>query len=256
MKRLALLFATLAVPAAAAELPPGLVSAELLPVALAEDGRLMTALHLELEPGWKTYWRSPGETGVPPQFDWSAVTNLTSATPHWPAPELIESDGTTTLGYHDTLILPIELVPTDAKQPVAGKVTMDLGLCLNICVPAHIELAAPVAASNLDSRIADALANAPQKGSEDVTCSVSEIKDGLRVTASVKAAPAQAAALELDSPGMWISQPELVHSGDRLTATAEFVDPSGKPFPLEHKALRLTLIGDGEAVEYQGCTPA
>ncbi|MEG4641374.1 protein-disulfide reductase DsbD domain-containing protein, partial [Paracoccus sp. APAP_BH8] len=40
------------------------------------EGHRMTALHLRLEPGWKTYWRSPGDAGVPPRFDWAASRNL------------------------------------------------------------------------------------------------------------------------------------------------------------------------------------
>ena len=57
----------------AGEMPPGLVSARLMPGWVTPDGARMTALQVELEPGWKTYWRSPGDAGIPPHFDWQAA---------------------------------------------------------------------------------------------------------------------------------------------------------------------------------------
>lgn len=248
------------VAAAAADLPPGLVSAELLPGTAAPDGTVMTALSLKLAPGWKTYWRSPGDTGVPPEFDWSGAPNVATATPRWPTPEIIDSDGDRTLGYHEALVLPIQLTLAQPGQPVEGRLAVNLGLCLNICVPARLELAAPGGQSaTLDPRITAALDRVPQPGTGTgtVSCKVSEIEDGLRVAATVAAAGTQAAAMEVDGPGMWVSQPELTSGGGNVTATADVVGPSGKPFVMDPAALRLTLIGaDGTAVEYQGCTPA
>ena len=239
--------------ALAGGLPPGVEHAELLAGAAQADGSRLVALHLDLAPGWKTYWRSPGETGVAPVFDWNAAQNLAAAEPHWPRPEIIESDGTSTLGYHDALVLPILLKPA-AAGPVGGRVAIDLGLCLNVCVPAHVELALPPADAPADPRVAAALALAPDRGTEPVICAVTEIADGMRVTAAV-AAPegTSAAALELLPGDTWVSQPELSEKDGRLTATADFVGPTGKPFALDPAAVRLTLVGADGAVEYQGC---
>lgn len=238
-------------------LPPGLEGAALIAGETRADGSRLVALHLDLAPGWKTYWRSPGDTGVPPHFDWSGATNLAQATPHWPRPEIIESDGTSTLGYHDELILPIELAASDAGA-VAGRLAVDLGICLNICVPAHIDVALPDPAAAPDPRVAAALALGPDAGNDPVTCTLTDIEDGVRVAASVSAPNAAegAAALELEAEGVWVSQPELSHDGQRLTATSDFVGPTGKPFALDPAAVRLTLVGPAGAVEYQGCAPA
>ena len=141
MTRLALpltLLLALPVAAAADPLPPGLETAELLPPYRTEAGSWMTALRLELAPGWKTYWRSPGDSGVPPRFDWTGVTNLDRAQIHWPRPEVIDSAGERTLGYHDALVLPIELAPAAPDRAPAGRVEIELGLCLNVCVPADL----------------------------------------------------------------------------------------------------------------------
>ena len=123
------LILVLALPAVARAdpLPPGLEDAALLPPYRTEAGTWMTALRLELSPGWKTYWRSPGDSGVPPRFDWAGVTNLDHAGARWPRPEVIDSGGERTLGYHDALVLPIELAPAAPGQPVAGRVEVALG---------------------------------------------------------------------------------------------------------------------------------
>lgn len=256
-----LLAALLASPIAAAaqDLPPGLKSARLLPAYPTAEGTWMTALRLELQPGWKTYWRSPGDSGVPPGFDWDGAGNIGAATLHWPVPEIIESAGERTLGYHGALVLPIEITPEAPGAPVTGRVGVELGLCESICVPAHLTLDAPPLADTPDPGIEAALAQVPQPQPALLDCRVTEIEDGLRVAVSAPATGGNeiAAALEHDGGEIRVSAPELSEAGGRITATSDFVAPSGKPFALDRGAVRLTLVdGTGGAVEYQGCGPA
>ncbi|MDO5529308.1 MAG: hypothetical protein Q4F71_07880, partial [Paracoccus sp. (in: a-proteobacteria)] len=72
---LAAIFAAIAAPALG-DLPRGLESARLLPGWVDADGRRITALELVLAPGWKTYWRSPGDAGIPPSFDWRGAEEV------------------------------------------------------------------------------------------------------------------------------------------------------------------------------------
>ena len=256
-----LLAALLASPAAAPaqELPPGLKSARLLPAYPTADGHWMTALRLELQPGWKTYWRSPSDSGVPPGFDWDGAGNLDTATLHWPVPEIIESAGERTLGYHGALVLPIEMTPATPGAPITGQVGVELGLCETVCVPAHLTLDAPPLADTPDPGIKAALAQVPQPQPRLLDCRVTEIEDGLRVAVSAPTTGGDqiAAALEHGDSAIWVSAPELGEAEGRITATSDFVAPSGKPFALDRGAVRLTLVdGAGGAVEYQGCGPA
>ena len=241
------------VDAVGVEHPPGLVSAELLPGWVTPEGNRMTALALRLEPGWKTYWRSPGDAGVPPHFDWQGSSNLGQVTMHWPRPETIESGGERTLGYHDMLVLPIEIAPADAGGAVDLATTVDFGLCDDICVPVQVRLTAPPAGSAPDPAIQAALAQVPETSTARPQCRVEEIEDGMRVTASFDHQDAPEVAMELQADKVWVSQPELGRQGDRLTASADFVAESGKPFALDTNALRLTLIGPDRATEYLGC---
>ncbi|MDS9467105.1 protein-disulfide reductase DsbD family protein [Paracoccus sp. MBLB3053] len=237
------------------ELPPGLVSVELLPGWTLPDGHRMVALSVVLEPGWKTYWRSPGDTGVPPQFDWQGSGNLASVAIHWPRPEVIESGGERTLGYHDRLILPIEAVPAQPDQQVELRAVIDFGICEEICVPVQVTLAAPPAHHAPDPAIEAALAETPELSSEKPSCRIDEISDGLRVTAEFKDHEAPEVAMELDDDDVWVSQPELSQAGHVLTAKADFIDGTGRPFPLDAAHLRLTLIGPDSATEFMGCRP-
>ena len=60
------------------------VSASVLTGWRMENGHHMAALRITLAPGWKTYWRAPGEAGIPPRFDWTGSDNLSAVTVHWP----------------------------------------------------------------------------------------------------------------------------------------------------------------------------
>lgn len=258
MKLLALMLMT-ALPALADEPPPGLVSAELMPGWTTAEGHRMTALRLELEPGWKTYWRSPGDAGVPPRFDWQGSQNLGAVQVLWPRPEVIDSGGERTLGYHDRLVLPIEITPAEPGQPIAPRVVVDFGLCLDICVPAQVVLTAPPPDDAPDPVIQAALARQPRASDQQPDCHVQPIKDGMQVTATLpeaESAKGEDVAMELADDDIWVSAPQTSSAGARMVAQADFVAASGKPFPLDPAALRLTLIGPEDAVEFTGCRPA
>ncbi|WP_347266958.1 protein-disulfide reductase DsbD domain-containing protein [Paracoccus sp. (in: a-proteobacteria)] len=255
MRIIALLLIT-AAPALAQDLPPGLASAELLPGWVTPEGRRISALRLRLEPGWKTYWRSPGDTGVPPRFDWQGSRNLGAARLLWPRPEVIDSGGERTLGYHDELILPIEVTPQDPARPVDLRAVVDFGLCLDICVPAQLALAAGPAGAAPDPAIRAAIASQPERSPAQPACEISEIGDGMQVHATLPDSAAGAGAdvaMELMGAEVWVSAPEIGREDGRLSARADFIAASGKPFALDPAALRITLIGEGGAVEFQGC---
>ena len=138
------------------EMPPGLVSARLLPGWITADGARMTALAVELEPGWKTYWRTPGDAGLAPVFDWKG-NNIGKVDFSWPAPQVVVSDGVRTLGFHDRLVLPFTVTPEKPGQPVGLSAHVTVGLCENICIPAQLDLVAMPAGTAPDPVIQAAL---------------------------------------------------------------------------------------------------
>ena len=83
------------------------VQAEVLPGWRTENGDHMAALRITLNPGWKTYWRAPGDAGIPPLLDWSGSGNLESAEVTWPTPEVFSQNGMRSIGYTEELVLPV-----------------------------------------------------------------------------------------------------------------------------------------------------
>lgn len=176
---------------------------------------------------------------------------------HWPRPQIIRSEGQDALGYHDRLVLPIQIQPQDASQPIHLQGTVDFGLCHDICVPAHIALSAGPAMPDSDPAILAALDRQPERATSQPLCQVDEIADGMRIALSLPAdADADIAAIELSDSTIWSSSTVIEGGAGTKTAWAEFVDTSGKPFAIDPQDIRLTLIKGASAVEYQGCQVA
>ena len=119
-------------------------------------------IEIAMPAGWKTYWRSPGDSGVPPEFDWSASENLGSATVYYPAPHRLVDKGGVNIGYKDHVVLPIVVHAKDPTIPVTLKIKAAYGVCKEICVPAEAELQLTVPPDSADSpELAEALKTVP-----------------------------------------------------------------------------------------------
>jgi suppressor for copper-sensitivity B len=111
-------------------------------------GQISLGLHVQLKPGWKTYWRNPGEAGAPPVFDWSGSENLADAEILWPAPKRFSAFGYDSFGYEKEIIWPIKLTAKDSGAPVLAKLKVDYLICKNICIPKTASLAIDASADN------------------------------------------------------------------------------------------------------------
>lgn len=226
------------------------------------DGMQIAAISIALAPGWKTYWRAPGESGIPPSLDWAASQNLAGLRFHWPVPHVFATNGIRSLGYKDHVVLPILLTPARSGQPIRLKGALDLGVCLDICVPVTVAIDTLIPPGGpTDPRIVEALADRALTGAEaglqGATCTVEPIRDGLRLTARI-ALPRQGGSetvvVESGDPGIWVSETDSHRSDGVLVAEADLVPPDARPFTLDRSALRITVIGDDRAVDIRGCT--
>ncbi|SDD96782.1 Thiol-disulfide interchange protein, contains DsbC and DsbD domains [Paracoccus isoporae] len=242
-----------ALPATAQTLPEGLRSAGFLPGWTDAAGNRIAALELVLEPGWKTYWRSPGDAGLPPEFDWMG-SNIAEVAFHWPAPEIIDSDGLRTLGYHDRLVLPFTVTPQDPDRPVGISAQVTFGLCENICIPAQLTLSAAGPGDRPDRDILAAMDAAPAQREIRPACAIGAIEDGMTVTLSLPEPGRDLAVEYLADPSVWVSAPEL--SPDGGEATVDLVAPSGQPFAVAADGIVMTLLGEDGASEFRGCAAA
>jgi DsbC/DsbD-like thiol-disulfide interchange protein len=258
---LAPLLALTALPALA-EVPTqaDILQAELRPGWREADGRHFAALHLRLAPHWKTYWRSPGDAGVPPVFDWAGSSNLGSVKVHWPRPEVFDFLGMQTIGYRDEVVLPVEITPADPSRPVSLRADMELGVCNDICMPATLELGADLTGPGApDGLITAALAAQPRPATEAgltaLHCEFTPTGDGLRVTARLHLPAATSPETVVMEPGgsLWVSDTEVRREGNELIAVAEMEPPRGTPLSFDPAKLRLTVLSATEALEVTGC---
>jgi len=92
-----------------------------------------------MKPGYKTYWRSPGDFGVPPVFDWSGSVNVGGLDVRWPAPERFPDGAGHSIGYVGEVVIPVSIQPVDPARPVQLALKLDYAVCDKICIPAKGE---------------------------------------------------------------------------------------------------------------------
>jgi DsbC/DsbD-like thiol-disulfide interchange protein len=107
----------------------------------ADTSFLRAGLEIRLDPGWKTYWRQPGDSGVPPTFDFGGSENVDSVKILWPAPERFpDGAGGNSIGYVGRIVLPLRIAPKDATKPSSVHLKLGYAICGNLCVPAEANL--------------------------------------------------------------------------------------------------------------------
>jgi DsbC/DsbD-like thiol-disulfide interchange protein len=223
---------------------------------------LIGGIEIELQPGWKTYWRTPGDSGVPPQFDFSKSENLESATVLWPAPEKF-SDGASGIsyGYRAGVVLPLRIVPKNPAKPVRLQAHIQYAVCEKICVP--IDAAAALtftdALSSHDAALRAALERVPRpvRAGDDTPVALRSIT----ATAGAKprlqieiAAPADTRVdLFAEGPSADWSLPVPAENGHSRDGAQRFAfELDGVPSGTDPRAaaLRLTAVSKNGAYEF------
>jgi DsbC/DsbD-like thiol-disulfide interchange protein len=250
-------------------LPPGALAQEASAWAQGHASRVRllgggaaAGVHIELDAGFKTYWRTPGEAGLPPAFDWSKSVNLESAEVLWPAPARFEDPGGIVYGYQGSVLLPVRIRPQDPSKAVALALTIDYGVCKDICIPAQAELslklpksAAPAVRSALDNALARVPPAQPLKADGELSIVAAEptTADGKpRLAVTVRAPAASSPSLFVEPPENWFllapAQPaaNAPDPGTRTFLVEVLERPLAAGGPVE---LRFTLVAGDKAVE-------
>src|SRR5262245_15064956 len=131
----------------------------------AKSGLIRAGIELKLKPGWHTYWRYPGDAGIPPSFDFGASSNVKAVEVRWPAPHRIPEQGMIAIGYTENVILPLLITPQDRNKPVTLRLKLGYAVCERLCVPAEAkaELSLAGGPSSQEGRLADAEGRVPRK---------------------------------------------------------------------------------------------
>jgi DsbC/DsbD-like thiol-disulfide interchange protein len=223
---------------------------------------LRAGLEIKLQPGWKTYWRYPGDSGVPPSFDIGGSENVKSMTVLWPAPERFSDGVGYSIGYRNGVLLPLRVVPRDERKPVILRLKLDYAVCDTLCVPAkaNVELQLTDGDATYESIVAAAEARVPKpaavgSGQSLVIRSINRLLGmfGNRLLVDVASVTPNRVDLFAEGPERWalplpkpLSAPE---SGlRRFDVEIDGVPPNAK---IDGAMLRFTAVGGNQAIEVE-----
>ncbi len=214
------------------------------------DGRLRGILDIELKPGWKTYWRDPGDAGVPPTIDVSANPDILGAELDFPAPQRHDEGGFKWAGYDYSLALPVLFTLRQSAEPGTIDANVFLGVCETICVPVQAQLAVDTAGDpdNADdvSAVAAAFAAVPPAATPEFGVKVAETAgDKIVLEASFPGDPATAELFIGGEEGYASTTPVREERDGKTFFSVEVTRPDKKP---EGEGLHYTLVTDAGAV--------
>src|SRR6516162_5243905 len=221
---------------------------------------LLGGIAVQLEPHWKTYWRTSGDSGVPPRFDFSKSDNVEAVTVLWPAPTKFDDGaGGISLGYQNQVVLPLRIVPKSTDKPVTLRAEINYAVCEKLCIPvdASAELAFASVASTEDSALFAALDTVPKPANvgDPNPLTIRDVKREGKSEVLVDVVSPDNRPINLfvegPTPDWGLPVPKLLDHGPpgvkRFAFALEGVPPGVNP---EGAALKLTLAGADRAYEF------
>lgn len=230
------------------------------PSKAASAGALRAGIEIRLATGWKTYWRYVGDSGVPPRFSFERSENVADVAVSFPAPHGLNDEGGESIGYKGDVILPLRVVPRDARKPMLLRLDLDYAICSNVCIPvtAKAEVTLPGDGSE-DPALAASEARVPKPVAlgEGDPLSIRAIRreDGgarPRILVDVAAPPGAKLELFAEGPTSDWALPIPAPVADAPPGLRRFAfDLDGVPPGASPKGatLRLTAVTDDDAIE-------
>ncbi len=221
---------------------------------------LLGGIALQLQPGWKTYWRTPGDSGVPPRFDFSKSENVEAVTVLWPAPTKFDDGaGGHSMGYHDQVVLPLRIVAKNADKPVTLRADIGYAVCDKLCIPVEVsaELSFTSVASTEDSALFAALDTVPKPASigDPNPLTIRDVKRDGPSAVLVDVVSPDGVPVDLfvegPTPDWGLPVPKQLDQSPpgvkRFAFALDGVPPGTNP---DGAALKLTLVGGDRSFEF------
>lgn len=235
---------------------PSALSGETLRLIVAKSDSdaspILAGVQMKLAPGWHTYWRKPGDSGLAPRFDWSKSENIASIDLLWPVPQRFDAPGDTTFGYEDEIVWPVIVRAADAAKPVTLRLTMTYGVCSEICVPGEAHLIWSSSADGTDEedgaqirRFLARVASAPRAADAVIARLVDESSPHLEVRLKKEG---ETPDLIVEGPrGVYFGKPEATRDGAAVKYVVPVEMDSG--VALKGAEVTLTFTGAATAIE-------
>ncbi|UVF18628.1 protein-disulfide reductase DsbD family protein [Microvirga terrae] len=212
----------------------------------------LAGIEIALDPGFKTYWRNPGDSGLPPRFDWTGSENVAGTEIRYPAPTRHEDAAGVAYVYGKKVVLPVLVRAQDRTKPVRLVLAAEYGVCKDICIPARADLSLDLTAGGQDrDAIEAAIAKVPRPQPLGAPADLAVLsvepatRDKPAYSVTVRAPEGAKPSLFAEGPENWIVSTSLPDHANRFTVTVE-------DKPKEAAAavpLRLTLVAGGKSVE-------
>ncbi|HET7716702.1 MAG TPA: protein-disulfide reductase DsbD domain-containing protein [Bauldia sp.] len=223
---------------------------------IGEDGRLLAGIEIMLSPGWWTYWRTPGASGIPPRFDFAGSKNLGAVEVSFPLPERHEDGYGASNVYEGGVLLPLSADVPDPSAPTELRLSIDLGVCEEVCVPDHVEATLIIPPGMKDRVAAATLAGAraqvpgpPEPGALMVEQAWRSGGSDKRPEFDITVTAPEDAAIFVEGPADWFpGAPKRITDAAVPTYRVAF-DRIGARTPIEGASLRVTLAANGRAIE-------
>jgi len=219
------------------------------------DGVIRAAVDIDLKPGWTTYWRNPGESGIPPQLTTTGSRNIKSARLDFPPPVALDEGGMSAIGYDAPVALPLRIRQAEPGKDSLLSAKLFLGVCKDICIPVRADFSLNIPAHSKPASsiasvvVAKAFTSLPEPESDTFAVrQVSLSKDGrdLIVTARLPggAPPGDRPQLFVAGPDGWSVAPARLKQQQGRMATF-FVPVTGKPDAPSGAAKFILVVRDG-----------
>ncbi len=223
---------------------------------------LLAGLEIELDPGWKTYWRTPGD-GIAPQLDWSSSLNVATTQVLWPTPAHFRDAAGEYNGYADRVVLPVVIVPAQPGVPVALDLGLEYAVCKDVCIPVTKQMSKRLSGNGNDAleraAVLAALQEVPVRADANGRCGdleIAEVRaelDGASPhLAVVFAHPADNAPRDLfieAESGRFMAHPKRHSAGPERTLFHLDASTGGDPQGLAGQTLTLTAAAAPQSCE-------
>ena len=224
-----------------------------------ENGSIRAVLDVDLLPGWKTYWRDPGDAGVPPSVGIDGSTNIKSIKMDFPPPERVDDGYSIWAGYIYPVAFPLTLAQERAGESSVLEAAVFLGICESICIPFQTHFSVAIDADRTPSRfetrrVEKAYAGLPEASGEEfriVDSGLSDDQDALVVSVAHPASNAETEVFLTGPTGWYFDIPKNTRNdGEVSTFRIPIVD-SSEGQSLSGQSVQLLVKAAKRSIETQ-----
>lgn len=239
----------------------GLKNVEIIEGWKNSDSSIVLGLKISLNDGWTTYWHTPGPIGLKPKFDFSNSVNISKVEVLWPGPKVFGTSGFEYIGYEDEVVLPLTLEAKISTEPINLKITGNIGVCYDVCVPIEFKLQSGLKTitREINPDLLAALTSLPLSpsdfGKQKASCSLTFGENSFKITANIPYLVKPESQIYFSIKDyrheLSIEQPSLVIPGKPISAIGEWHDEAH--LKVQSDLITITQIYGDEVIEQKGC---